>query len=791
MATLLLAPDDVYGRKLAYLRQAEAWTAQGRTGEPVYYLDEAPFAQAGRCRGCRTLIDSAIATAYCLPCRQAIAAVHIELTEGEPTIDSLINGPGDLIAGDATGEPITLPHGPVGYVLTVSGNGTLVWNLPPAGTPGPQGVPGPAGPTGPVGSTGAIGPPGPSVTIKGSVPTVGDLPPSATINDGYIVEADGHLYIWNGTAWTNAGAIVGPPGPVGAQGPTGPQGPAGAQGVAGPVGQTGAQGQAGPVGAAGAPGVQGIAGPPGAQGPAGAAGAQGAVGPAGPQGVAGAQGVPGVQGPQGPAGESVTVKGGVANANALLTVSPAIGDGWLTQDTGHLWVYNGPDPNDSLAKWTDVGLVRGPQGPTGATGATGAQGVAGPAGVQGPVGPTGPAGADSTVPGPQGPQGIQGIQGPAGADSTVPGPAGPQGIQGVAGPAGAQGPQGIQGPAGPTGPAGASAGRAEYRWQTATMEVDPGHGFVRANQAPTTATALYISLYDRADAVIGNLLNLVVDDILYLYEASFADHSVKYRVTAAPTNWANQWVTIPVAVEVVAASGFAPTNNADVINTTPVKGEPGPTGPQGPQGPPGPSGITTRGDLAVGDATGVPTRLPIAPNTYSVLRSDGTTPQWSSGPALQTLQLGNTVDPVLYMAGIGGQEYQVTVGGSGSAFPNTLRVLNATDATTPLAILADRVQINSRFLEATHYGPGVNGAMLRLTPSGGNVFEIKSDAAGAAYPGSLTIYNGTSAILFLILAGDGQVYVNIPGSGRHAIKLGGVDSGGAGFRQLVTTNNPL
>jgi Collagen triple helix repeat (20 copies) len=726
MATLLLAPDDVYGRKLAYLRQAEAWTAQGRTGEPIYYLDEASFAQAGRCRGCRTLIDSAIATAYCLPCRQAIAAVHIELTAGEPTIDSLINGPGDLIAGDATGEPITLPHGPVGYVLTVSGNGSLVWTLPPPGTPGPQGPIGPTGATGPAGPNGVPGPVGPSIQIKGSVPTVGDLPPSAGINDGYIVDADGHLYIWNGTAWTNAGAIVGPPGPVGAQGPTGPQGQAGAQGVQGPVGQTGAQGQAGPAGAAGPPGVQGIAGPPGPQGQSGAAGAQGAVGPAGPQGAAGPQGVPGVQGPQGPAGESVTIKGGVANANALLTVSPAIGDGWLTQDTGHLWVFNGPLPNDSLAKWTDVGLVRGPQGPTGATGATGPQGATGPAGQAGPQGIQGPAGADSTVPGPQGPAGAQGPAGPAGADSTVPGPQGPQGIQGVAGPAGAQGPQGIQGPAGPTGPAGASAGRAEYRWSTATTAADPGHGFVRANQAPTTATALYFSLYDRADAVIGNLLNLVVDDIVYLYEAVLADHSVKYRVTAAITNNANQWVTIPVAVTVVAAAGFAPANNADVINTTPVKGEPGPTGPQGPQGVPGPSGITTRGDLAVGDASGVPVRLPVGPN-YSMLRSAGVDPVWS-----------------------------------------TTSVVNRAEV---------------------YVGSGT--AVVQLEAGGGHRYEITAGGTGSAYPGSLWIWDTALGRYLLRITSTGDIHLNLTGDGLRHLWLGGVDSGGAGLRQILTPNNPF
>jgi hypothetical protein len=103
-----------------------------------------------------------------------------------------------------------------------------------------------------------------------SLPAVGN-----TVNDAYIVSADGNLWIWNGTAWFDAGQIVGPQGPAGADGATG------APGATGP---TGAQGEVGATGA------------PGATGPTGA---QGEVGPTGPQGV---QGLQGVQGETGPAG---------------------------------------------------------------------------------------------------------------------------------------------------------------------------------------------------------------------------------------------------------------------------------------------------------------------------------------------------------------------------------------------------------------------------------------------------------------------------------------------------------
>jgi hypothetical protein len=138
------------------------------------------------------------------------------------------------------------------------------------------------GPTGPTGATGADGT---SVTIKGSVPTEGDLPGAGnTEGDGYIVEATGHLWVWNGSAWADAGQIKGPTGatgPSGADGATGPTGPAGSDGAAGAAGPTG------PTGATGAQGPQGDTGAQGVQGPQGAQGVQGVPGPEGPTEVSG------------------------------------------------------------------------------------------------------------------------------------------------------------------------------------------------------------------------------------------------------------------------------------------------------------------------------------------------------------------------------------------------------------------------------------------------------------------------------------------------------------------------
>jgi len=72
---------------------------------------------------------------------------------------------------------------------------------------GDQGDEGPEGPEGPTGPAGA------SIVVKGQVATVGDLPATGnTVNDAWIVTADTHLYIWNGTTWIDAGDVQGPPG---------------------------------------------------------------------------------------------------------------------------------------------------------------------------------------------------------------------------------------------------------------------------------------------------------------------------------------------------------------------------------------------------------------------------------------------------------------------------------------------------------------------------------------------------------------------------------------------------
>lgn len=143
---------------------------------------------------------------------------------------------------------------------------------------GPPGEQGPQGPQGPQGIQGPPGVDGAGIAIAGSVADYASLPTTlgaADAGDGYLVNSDGRLYIWDGDSFPASGSGVefrGPQGLPGPQGEVGPQGPQGIQGEVGPQG---------PVGPAGADG---------ADGPTGATGPQGEVGPQGPQGEDGVRG---------------------------------------------------------------------------------------------------------------------------------------------------------------------------------------------------------------------------------------------------------------------------------------------------------------------------------------------------------------------------------------------------------------------------------------------------------------------------------------------------------------------
>jgi len=412
--------------------------------------------------------------------------------------------------------------GPVGATGATGpqGNTGATGATGPVGATGAQGIQGDTGDTGAVGATGATGPQGVSLTLQGSVATVGDLPSSGnTVNDAYIVDTDGNLYIWNGSAWYDAGQIVGPTGP---QGDTGLTGATGATGPVGATGATGPQGIQGDVGATGVTGPQGLQGDTGDTGAVGATGATGLTGAAGVNGIDGA-GIP-LQWSTNTSAQISTVGQFRSNAGVLADIVPGtavelsipysdrylspqyglwstISNSGATDDRGILTLsaqsgtangksysfrvtgtptYNTYSGNIHLSYFTvdaeilsngsvnpsDTSLFMatfagsGDVGDTGAVGATGATGPQGIQGIQGETGDTGAVGATGAT----GPQGIQGIQGETGDTGAVgatgpvgaTGATGPQGIQGETGPAGADGAVGATGATGLTGDVGAT-----------------------------------------------------------------------------------------------------------------------------------------------------------------------------------------------------------------------------------------------------------------------------------------------------------------------------------------------
>ncbi len=294
-------------------------------------------------------------------------------------------------------------------------------NIPLAAGPmcpqGPQGVQGPQGPSGEKGDTGN----------SGSVGPQGETGPQGS---------------------------TGPQGVQGEQGLQGIAGPQGAQGLQGPQGLKGDKGDVGETGPAGAQGIQGPQGLQGEQGIQGIKGDKGEVGETGAQGPQGVGGPQGPQGSQGQAGASVTLKGSVANASLLPLTNNTIGDSYINDADGNLYVWTG-------TVWHDAGQIVGPEGPQGSQGIQGEQGVAGPKGDTGDTGPQGLQGiqgiqGETGLTGAQGPQGLKGDTGNTGATGPqgLQGEQGPQGLQGIQGLTGATGPQGIQGPIGLTGPQG-------------------------------------------------------------------------------------------------------------------------------------------------------------------------------------------------------------------------------------------------------------------------------------------------------------------------------------------------
>ena len=98
------------------------------------------------------------------------------------------------------------------------------------GATGPKGDKGDIGATGQKGDKGDKGDTGSGLKLLGVVTAVGDLPATGnSAGDGWMVGEN--LYVWNGTAWSNAGPIKGQKGDTGATGPAGPTGANGSNGA--------------------------------------------------------------------------------------------------------------------------------------------------------------------------------------------------------------------------------------------------------------------------------------------------------------------------------------------------------------------------------------------------------------------------------------------------------------------------------------------------------------------------------------------------------------------------------
>jgi len=252
------------------------------------------------------------------------------------------------------------------------------------GSQGDIGFTGSQGEVGFVGSQGEVG----FVGSQGDIGFTGSLGFTGSQGDNGFVGSQGDIGFTGSLGFTGSTGS----GFTGSQGETGfvgSQGDNGFVGSQGDIGFTGSQGDIGFVGSQGDIGFvgsQGDNGFVGSQGETGFVGSQGDIGFVGSQGdigFVGSQGDIGFTGSRGSDGTSVQIVGSVANEVDLPDpYNGNIGDGYIIESTGNLWIWDG-------AAWVDVGLIRGPQGPQGEQGLQGDPGYTGSIGYSGSKGDSG------------------------------------------------------------------------------------------------------------------------------------------------------------------------------------------------------------------------------------------------------------------------------------------------------------------------------------------------------------------------------------------------------------------
>jgi hypothetical protein len=329
--------------------------------------------------------------------------------------------------------------------------------------------------------------------------------------------------------------------------------------------------------------------------------------------------------------------------------------------------------------------------------------------------------------------------------------------------------------------------------------------------------------------------SLATDSVTNASLADVPTATLKGRVTAAtgdPEDLTGAQATTLLAPFAGSAQGVVPVSTGGTANFLRADGAwaPPPAGMTNP--------MTAQGDLIKGGTSGAPTRLPIAANDYSVLQSTGTTAVWDSQATLQGLTVVEGANPyvtfiptagpttrlrataggweiqnitdgttplaimsdriqiggerflelvrthaTVRLTSGGGHQYDLVAGGTGSAYPGSFWIQDGTDGTVPLAIHSDRVTIDQRLLEIkTRTALGT--ALLRFEPTGGHRYQFEATGDGRLY-----VYDANLGAFLLEFMGDGVTRIHLGGHGRSALYAGAVDSGGVGYRQVITPNN--
>ena len=429
-----------------------------------------------------------------------------------------------------------------------------------SGYSGDSGISGFSGESGTSGYSGFSGQQGTSINVKGEVPTVGDLPPTGNqVNDAYIVTADGDLWIWDGSAWFDAGQIVGP------QGLSGFSGYSGESGYSGFSGDSGISGWSGDSGISGFSGDSGISGWSGFSGESGYSGINGDSGYSGISGYSGFSGDSGISGWSGDSG-----------------ISGYSGDSGISGWSGESGIsgYSGYSGISGYSGWS---------GEVGTSGFSGKSGYSGFSGISGYSG--------SGVSGYSGYSGAVGTSGYSGYSGAV----GESGFSGISGWSGKSGYSGFSGISGYSGAVGQSSSLFLYYAEAVQTSGQPANGFLLWNTATqSNATQINVShLTNNGDDIDIFLALLQPTQKFIIQDQNVSANYQSWLITGTTTNvnagTGNSYWTIPVSL--ISSGGTGTTDFADnhplfLAITAGVSGTSGYSGYSGFSGISGWSGIS-------------------------------------------------------------------------------------------------------------------------------------------------------------------------------------------------------